>query len=93
MLVCAAVCGLSAELAVEARAQSREERLRRDRREQDEIDREWRRKYEDDWKQYLARANRAYWRWPIARKDLRKAYQADRQSRGLEPLPYKFMHR
>ena len=37
------------------RDRSREERLRRDRREQTELDREWRLKYEDDWKAFLKR--------------------------------------
>jgi hypothetical protein len=73
--------------------QSREERLRRDRREQTELDREWRLKYEDDWKAFLKRTDRVYRRWTISAKNDRNAYQADRRSRGLDPLAWKFMHR
>jgi hypothetical protein len=72
---------------------SREEQLRRDRREQTEVDREWRLKYEDDWKAYLKGANRAYRRWEIVSLNDRKAYQSDRRSRGLQPLPWRHMHR
>ena len=74
-------------------ADSREERLRKQRREESELDWEWRRKFEDDWKAYHTRNDKVYRRWTIASKDLRKEYNADRKARGLDPLPWKFMHR
>ena len=79
--------------ALEASGQSREERLRRDRREQAETDREWRLKYEDDYKAFLTRTGQVYRRWTLAPTDLRKQYQADRRDRGLPALPYRIVHR
>ena len=39
-------------------ADSREERLRKQRREESELDWEWRRKFEDDWKAYQTRKDK-----------------------------------
>jgi hypothetical protein len=74
-------------------ADSREERLRKQRREESELDWEWRRKFEDDWKSYHVRTDKVYRRWTIASKEKRKEYDADRKARGLDPVPWKFMHR
>ena len=74
-------------------AESRAEMLRRQRREEAEVDREWKRKYEDDWKAYLDRTKRSYTKWQHTRQDVRKQYQMDRLSRGLDRLPFRILHR
>ena len=87
------LCCVAAGCALDATGESREDRLRRDRREQTETDREWRLKYETDWKEFLERNGKAYWRWAIAPKELRKEYQSDRRERGLPSLPFRHVHR
>lgn len=75
------------------RDQSREERLRRDRREKDELDREFKKKYEADWRAYLSANDHAYSRWDITPLKLRRQYQSDRIARGLLRLPFRLLHR
>jgi hypothetical protein len=72
---------------------SREERLRKQRREQTELDREWKLKYEADWKAYLQANDRVYRRWIVTPRDDRTKYQMDRLGRDLPRIPYRLLHR
>ena len=79
-------------LCAPAFADSRAERVQKERRERADEEWEWRRKYEADWKAFLSGNGRVYRRWAIASKEDRKAFEEYRKARGLKPLPWRFLH-
>ena len=73
-------------------AETRAEMAKRQRKRREDDEWEWRHKYEEQWKAFLAGEGVSYKRWNYAKREEKRRFQDYREKKGLKPVPSRFLY-